>query len=64
MLPARNRRDYEDIPDEVRRTIEFIWLDNVDEAVAAALEPRLHSPEPRRSCRRLVGIKLGVTVRS
>ena len=40
MLPARNRKDYEDIPDEVRAAIEFIWLENVDEAVAAALEPR------------------------
>ncbi len=38
MLPARNRKDYEDIPDEVRRTIEFIWLDTVDQAVAAGLE--------------------------
>ena len=38
MLPARNRKDYEDIPDEVRRTIEFIWLETVDQAVAAALE--------------------------
>jgi ATP-dependent Lon protease len=38
MLPARNRKDYEDIPDEVRGTIEFIWLDTVDQAVAAALE--------------------------
>ena len=38
MLPARNRKDYEDIPDEVRRTIEFIWLDTVDQALAAALE--------------------------
>ncbi len=38
MLPARNRKDYEDIPDEVRGTIEFIWLDTVDQAVTAALE--------------------------
>ena len=37
MLPARNRKDYEDIS-EVRRTIEFIWLATVDQAVAAALE--------------------------
>ena len=40
MLPARNRKDYDDIPDEVRTAIEFIWLENVDQAVAAALEPR------------------------
>jgi ATP-dependent Lon protease len=38
MLPARNRKDYEDIPDEVRYSIEFIWLETVDQAVAAALE--------------------------
>ncbi|KAB2911271.1 MAG: endopeptidase La [Hyphomicrobiaceae bacterium] len=38
MLPARNRKDYEDIPDEVRATMEFVWLDTVDQAVAAALE--------------------------
>ncbi|HEY1542368.1 MAG TPA: endopeptidase La [Xanthobacteraceae bacterium] len=39
MLPARNRKDFEDVPDEVRRQIEFIWLERVDDAVAAALEP-------------------------
>ena len=37
MLPARNRRDFDDIPDEVRRTLEFVWLENVDDAVAQAL---------------------------
>jgi ATP-dependent Lon protease len=38
MLPARNRKDFEDIPDDVRKAIEFVWLDTVDQAVAAALE--------------------------
>jgi ATP-dependent Lon protease len=49
MLPARNRKDYEDIPDEVRRTIEFIWLENVGEALAAALEPRSDSKASDRA---------------
>lgn len=39
MLPARNRRDYEDIPQDARDRLEFIWLERVDEAIAAALEP-------------------------
>jgi ATP-dependent Lon protease len=39
MLPARNRRDYEEIPEEARRKLEFIWLERVDDAVAAALAP-------------------------
>jgi ATP-dependent Lon protease len=39
MLPARNRKDYDDIPEEVRNGMEFVWLERVDDAVAAALEP-------------------------
>jgi ATP-dependent Lon protease len=37
MLPARNRRDFDDIPQGAREKLEFIWLENVDEAVANAL---------------------------
>ncbi len=37
MLPARNRRDYEDIPEEARKGLEFVWLDNVDQALDHAL---------------------------
>jgi ATP-dependent Lon protease len=39
MLPARNRKDYDDIPETARKEVEFIWLERVEEAVAAALEP-------------------------
>jgi ATP-dependent Lon protease len=39
MLPARNRRDYDDIPEVARKDLEFVWLERVEEAVAAALEP-------------------------
>jgi ATP-dependent Lon protease len=38
MLPARNRKDFEDIPEEVRRDLAFVWLERVDEAASAALE--------------------------
>jgi len=40
MLPARNRKDYDDIPEIARRDVEFIWLERVEEAIAAALEPK------------------------
>ncbi|HWW37389.1 MAG TPA: endopeptidase La [Xanthobacteraceae bacterium] len=46
MLPARNRRDYDDIPEVARREMEFIWLDRVEEAVAAALEPKTSADAP------------------
>jgi ATP-dependent Lon protease len=39
MLPARNRRDFEDIPEETRDKLDFIWLETVDDAMTAALEP-------------------------
>ena len=38
MLPARNRRDYDDIPPGAREKLEFVWLERVDDAIAAALE--------------------------
>jgi ATP-dependent Lon protease len=47
MLPARNRKDFEDIPEEVRRDMEFTWLERVDEAVEAALEPAAPTAEER-----------------
>src|ERR1700684_328188 len=39
MLPARNRKDFEDIPEEVRRELEFVWLERVDKAISSGLEP-------------------------
>jgi ATP-dependent Lon protease len=38
MLPARNRRDFDDIPEEVRQQLTFTWLERVDDAVSTALE--------------------------
>jgi ATP-dependent Lon protease len=35
LLPARNRKDYDDIPEEARKQLEFVWLERVDDAVAA-----------------------------
>ena len=46
MLPARNRRDYDDIPDVARREMEFVWLERVEEAVASALEPKRPADSP------------------
>jgi ATP-dependent Lon protease len=46
MLPARNRKDFEDIPEEARQQLEFVWLERVDEAVASALELAAPPIEP------------------
>jgi ATP-dependent Lon protease len=39
MLPARNRKDWDDIPEEARQALEFVWLENVDQALSTALQP-------------------------
>src|SRR4030088_790295 len=39
MLPARNRKDIEDIPENARNRIRFVWLERVDDAIEAALNP-------------------------
>jgi ATP-dependent Lon protease len=38
ILPARNRRDFEDIPESARQRLEFIWVERIDEVLTAALE--------------------------
>ncbi len=37
MLPARNRRDFEDIPEEARKSLQFVWLETVEQALELAL---------------------------
>jgi ATP-dependent Lon protease len=49
MLPARNRRDYEDIPQDARDRLEFVWLEKVDDAVDAVLEPAEATSAPLRA---------------
>jgi ATP-dependent Lon protease len=39
MLPDRNKKDYEDVPEQARNAVRFVWLSTVDDAIAAALEP-------------------------
>ena len=39
LLPARNQKDFEDIPESARESLEFVWLERVDDAIAAALGP-------------------------
>ena len=37
ILPARNRRDLEEIPADARAKLDIVWVEQVDEAVTAAL---------------------------
>jgi ATP-dependent Lon protease len=37
LLPSRNQKDLEDVPETARKQVRFVWLDKVDDAIAAAL---------------------------
>jgi ATP-dependent Lon protease len=43
LLPARNRRDYDDIPPGARDRLRFVWLDTVDDALAASIDAAVAS---------------------
>ncbi len=38
ILPARNRKDYEDIPEHAREALEFVWAEKLEDVLEAALE--------------------------
>ena len=42
LLPARNRKDLVDVPEEARKQLTFVWLEQVDDALAGALGDRRH----------------------
>ncbi len=37
LLPARNRKDWEDIPEKVRENLRFHWIEHVEDAISIAL---------------------------
>ena len=38
LLPVRNHKDLEDIPESARNRVRFVWLEDVDDALGAALQ--------------------------
>ena len=45
MLPARNQRDLEDIPESAQNQLNFVWLERVEEALETALSNEEASSE-------------------
>ncbi len=45
ILPRYNQADLEDIPNEVLNELQFIFVEDVDEVLQAALEPKTETPQ-------------------
>ncbi len=53
IVPERNRKDLPDLPREVRETLQFHFVQNIDQVLVVALVPRKASakaakPKPRK----------------
>lgn len=44
ILPRKNKSDLDDVPDEVRKSLTFILVDDLDTALDAALLPTISAP--------------------
>jgi ATP-dependent Lon protease len=38
LLPSRNQRDFEDIPEDARRRVRIVWCERIDDVVAEAIK--------------------------
>lgn len=60
ILPKRNEPDLEDVPEEVQKSMQFIFAESVDDVIAAALEPaqpKTALPSEKKSNRAKKSIK-------
>ena len=49
ILPKRNETDLEDVPEAVRTSMRFVFVDTVEQALEEALEPAAGEAQPLRA---------------
>jgi ATP-dependent Lon protease len=42
ILPEKNKNDLQDVPEELRKEMDFIFVDNIDQVISAALDGKAH----------------------
>jgi ATP-dependent Lon protease len=45
LLPARNEKDLDDIPEDARQQLQFVWLNTVDDALLTAIGAPVQAPD-------------------
>ena len=45
VLPERNKHDLDDVPDEIKKSMKFVFVQTVDDVLEAALEARSHESQ-------------------
>jgi ATP-dependent Lon protease len=49
ILPKRNEQDLDDVPDEIKKTMKFVFVDTVDEVLDSALETKRRTANGKNS---------------
>jgi ATP-dependent Lon protease len=49
ILPKRNEKDLEDVPQAIRASMRFVFVDTVDQVIEHALEPATADAQPLRA---------------
>ncbi|MDX2165871.1 MAG: endopeptidase La [Deltaproteobacteria bacterium] len=49
ILPKRNEKDLEDVPDAVRQQLRFVFADTIEQVLETALEPPTDAAQPLRA---------------
>lgn len=49
ILPKRNKQDIEDVPDEIKQSMKFIYVETVDDVLASALEANHKKPAKKKT---------------
>jgi ATP-dependent Lon protease len=52
VIPARNRKDLEDVPDDAKKSLEFTYAKTVDDVLKAAMDGEAASKQSKRSGRK------------
>jgi len=48
ILPKRNEQDIDDVPDEIKQSMKFIYVETVDDVLASALEANHKTPAKKK----------------
>ena len=48
ILPKKNERDLDDLPEDVHKSLTFVTVEQIDQAMTAALVPE-QSPPPQHA---------------
>lgn len=52
ILPKQNEKDLDDVPDEIRKSMKFVFAESVDDVISAALEkPKGKKKKPGKTAK-------------